>query len=308
MAHDEELFAERRRLEDRAAAHDRGSLELSVELEHRAQVKLSAAWTDAVRPLGPSVLNALSKRISERGQRSIGVSLSPLDMSFGLGTSNDVLLSLIEAEHEALASYATDREVDPKTVDSDFRPLPPIAAAMAAPDGFLVDVNRILESHDVALRLTASSQLVPVTSFELHDDVVTPTLRLLHADPRFTAAEMAYLKALQEIRNGDAGDAITDAATALQSALTVLGCSGATLGALLSSARSRGLLRGNDTPLAEAIAASGRWVAAQRNDGEAHYGNPDSTLSDAWMVVHVVGALIVRLVDTTRENGFDRTE
>jgi hypothetical protein len=34
----------------------------------------------------------------------------------------------------------------------------------------------------------------------------------------------------------------------------------------------------------------------------AHTGDADYAMSDAWMVVHVVGALITRLADTDRRN------
>ncbi|MBN9636782.1 MAG: hypothetical protein J0H22_16605 [Actinobacteria bacterium] len=298
MAHDEEVFAERQRLEARAAAHNNGTAKLTMDLEHnsRARTKLAAAWEDAVEPFGYRVKSAMEKRMSKRGARSAGVHLDPSDMHFGFSDSND-LFSLIEAEHEALVAYAAGGETNPTAkVDSDFRELPPIAVVRETPDAFLADVNRILETHDIAVRLTATSKLVPVTSFALHDAVTAPTLHLLHGHHKFASTEAAYLKALQEIRNGDAGDAITDAATALQAALTTLGCAGTNLGALISSARQRGLMRGNDTPLAEAITGTARWVAAQRNEGEAHIADADASLGDAWMVVHVVGALIIRLV------------
>lgn len=139
---------------------------------------------------------------------------------------------------------------------------------------------------------------MPVASLELNAEVVAPTITLLQSEPRFAGAEAAYQKALTEIRNRDAGDAITDAGTALQAALTALGCSGNVLSDLMKSAKRNGLIRGTDTPLADAIVAVINWVAAQRNQGEAHYADADADISDAWMVVHVVGALIVRLVDT----------
>src|SRR3954465_7201164 len=66
-------------------------------------------------------------------------------------------------------------------------------------------------------------------------------------------------------RNRDAGDAITDAGTALQAALTALGCGGNTVGDLMKSAKQIGLVRGPDTPLADAVVAVVNWVAAQRN-------------------------------------------
>jgi hypothetical protein len=74
-----------------------------------------------------------------------------------------------------------------------------------------------------------------------------PALHLPHDQARFAVTEPAYQEALTEIRNGDAGDAITDAGTALQAALMALGCKGTSLGPLLMSARERGLIRGNDS-------------------------------------------------------------
>lgn len=136
----------------------------------------------------------------------------------------------------------------------------------------------------------------------MHDAVVAPTLYLLHSQPRFADAETAYQNALKELRNRDPADAITDAATALQDVLLALGCTGNALGPLLKSARSKGLLKGSDTPLTEAIGRTD-WVSATRGEGEAHTGDPDINMSDAWMMVHVVGALAIRLseADQPRE-------
>lgn len=83
--------------------------------------------------------------------------------------------------------------------------------------------------------------------------------------------------------------------------MTALECEGKTLGELLSSAKKIGPTKGNDTPLTAAVASVVNWVAAKRNDGEAHRASPDVTLSDAWMVVHVVGALIIRLAEPRSE-------
>jgi hypothetical protein len=104
--------------------------------------------------------------------------------------------------------------------------------------------------------------------------MVEPTLYLLHSQPHFQGAEAAYQKALKELRVHDAGDAITDAAAALQEVLTALGCAGNTIGDLLKSAKNNALLKGNDTPLTDAIGKTIDWVAAKRNQGEAHRGDP----------------------------------
>jgi hypothetical protein len=71
----------------------------------------------------------------------------------------------------------------------------------------------------------------------------------------------------------------------LQDVLTGLGCTGGALGDLLKSAKNKGLLKGNDTPLTDAVCKTVDWVAAKRNQGEAHKGDPDINMSDAWMMV-----------------------
>ena len=165
----------------------------------------------------------------------------------------------------------------------------------SAPERFRQEVNRIFLAHIVGFHLHQNSHLVPIDSHEMHTAVVEPTLYLLHSQPQFAAAEAAYQKALAELRVRDAGDAITDAGVALQEVLTALGCEGNALGDLLKSARKIGLIQGKDTPLTETIGRTVDWVASMRNQGEAHKGNPEVGMPDAWMVVHVVGALIRRL-------------
>lgn len=164
-----------------------------------------------------------------------------------------------------------------------------------APESFRQEVNRIFQAHIVGFHLHQNSHLVPIVSHEMHTAVVEPTLYLLHSQPRFADAETAYQNALEQIRKRDPANAITDAGVALQEALTALGCEGKVLGDLLKSAHKIGLLKGKDTPLGEVVGRTVDWVAAMRNQGEAHKANPDVDMPDAWMVVHVVGALIIRL-------------
>jgi len=97
------------------------------------------------------------------------------------------------------------------------------------------------------------------------------------------------------LSKGDAADAVTDAGTALQEMLKSLGCRGNQLGDLIRSAKSKGLLGAHDTPLFETFEKAMHWVAADRSEkGESHHLS-DATLDDAWLIVHVVGAFIVRL-------------
>jgi hypothetical protein len=104
-----------------------------------------------------------------------------------------------------------------------------------------------------------------------------------------------YQKAIMELAASHADDAITDAGTALQETLTVLGCSGNSLGPLITDARKRGLLAPHDAKLDQSISNIMVWVSADRSElGEAHHVS-DATVEDAWLIVHIVGALILRL-------------
>jgi hypothetical protein len=260
------------------------------QLDRNVRVKLGLAWDDATRHRAfQDYVELFDELIASTTLRSIAFAIKPRAMEPGSYATNEQLLSLIEAEHEALTLLARE-------APNSYTPF--LDELTAAPEQFRNEVNRILEAHIVALSLHQNSRLIEIDSQEMHNVVVEPTLYLLHSQPRFADAETAYQKALKELRNRDAGDAITDAATALQDALLALGCTGNALGPLLKSAKSKGLLKGSDTPLTEAISKTVDWVSSTRGEGEAHTGNPDINMSDAWMMVHVVGALVIRLSET----------
>lgn len=156
-------------------------------------------------------------------------------------------------------------------------------------------INDVLNEHRIAFRMV-EGQMVSMGSDELQQQVVEPALRLL-VGRQFQSAHDAYFKALDEITKQDAGDAITDAGTALQETLTALGCEGNVLGKLLNDAKKKGILGGHDQALIDGVLKFANWAAAERNlAGDSHH-HTDATLADAWLMVHVVGALIVRLAD-----------
>ena len=157
-------------------------------------------------------------------------------------------------------------------------------------DGFWSRVNQVFSEHRVAFELSESGEMIPFTSRELHVAVVAPTLSLLSGQRQLAKVEHAYQQALEELSNGRPSDAITDAGTALQEMLTALGCEGNALGPLIMSGKKRGLFQSHDQKLLE-------WVSADRSQfGDSHHV-ADPTMSDAWLTVHVVGALILRLSD-----------
>jgi hypothetical protein len=148
--------------------------------------------------------------------------------------------------------------------------------------------------HRIAFKFV-DGELIAFESDELMQEVVEPALRLL-AGETFAGAHAAYLGALKELGK-DAANAVTDAGTALQETLTVLGCKGNALGPLLKDARRNGLLAGHDQQLVDGILKFGEWASADRSESGDSHKVSSATTADAWLMVHVVGALIVRLTD-----------
>ena len=158
---------------------------------------------------------------------------------------------------------------------------------------FARDANEIFAQERVGWEVV-DGRMIEIQSTELHHSVVEPALRLLHRG-QFASADKAYREALGELADGKPWDAITDAGTALQETLSALGCEGNQLGDLIRSARTKGLLAPHDEPLGQAIDRILQWVAADRSQmGDSHHATSASP-EDGWLIVHVVGAIIVRL-------------
>lgn len=189
----------------------------------------------------------------------------------------DMAASIVEAMLHGLIRTAAE-------YDQDVRPLL-----------FAKQVNSVLLNERVSFELVGL-EMVPKDSQELHAEVVAPLLRLLSGRPGWDDVETAYQNALRELHGGEPDDAITDAGTALQEALKQRGCSGNALGPLLASARQRGILAAHDQPLSDGIGKLIDWVSADRSTlGDGHRGASPATREDAWLTVHIVGALILRL-------------
>ncbi|HEX4443875.1 MAG TPA: hypothetical protein VHZ81_09920 [Galbitalea sp.] len=155
------------------------------------------------------------------------------------------------------------------------------------------EFNRIFDEHRIAYRVV-EGQVVERSSDELQRTVIEPALRLL-IEKKFVAAHDAYMEALKEVTAGKPGDAITDAGTALQETLTALGLKGNALGPLIADAKRKGLFAGADANLTDGIEKFLNWASANRSiAGDAHHYST-AEKDDAWLMIHVVGALIVRL-------------
>lgn len=274
------LWSEKKRIEETAAREAAGEDLWTEEIPYAARVKIAAEWRHL----------AESDRLGYRGEQKVE-----------------------EAAKAVLERFcgSLPNRVDPEqwrdTEDTDTL-LTQLGAVLAAFHLFGVDtsrlekrINGVFNSHRVAFRVV-DKQFIPFHSDELHVEVVEPTLRLL-VDSRFAGAHASYLKALKEISSNDPADAITDAGTALREAFAVLGYEGNSLGAQLKDAKKQGVLAPHDRNLADGIAKFIDWASADRSEmGDAHK-HSHASAADAWLMVHVVGALIVRLADPRHRSG-----
>lgn len=278
------LFARRKRLERLRELEEAGESFWSPEFDEAARIKILHAIEDCSNEYRRSELLQGARRlvlkdegwewlVNERWNHAYDFT------EFIKVADDEVLLSAIEA-------IALMLSVQPWEYRSE-------------PEKFHERVNTVLNEHRISYELV-ERRMVEFDSQELHTEVVAPTIRLLSGRAGWEAVESAYQDALREITEGSPEDAITDAGTALQEALTLLGCDGNSLGKLAKSARAKGLLASHDSALADGIQKVIDWVSADRSEkGDAHNATPASR-EDAWLAVHVVGALILRLSGSQR--------
>ena len=275
-------FRERMRLEELAQREAAGESFWSSDLDERTRNKLAFILDDTIEMLsGP--LSALSsweiwERLSEKIARDYGDAVREYDRDrVARETDPGVVFDLIESVGLIIE--------DPRLLDS-----------------FEKRVNEVFDNHRVSFQLAPTLQIIPRDSIEIHTAVTLPTLQLLHGRPDLAKAEAAYTEALREISDGKPAGAITHASVALQETLTALGASGNALGDQLKAAKAKTtLFAGRDQPLLDGISKVADWAAAERNsNGDAHRIT-DAVLDDAWMMVHVVGALILRLTGDPRK-------
>ena len=165
-----------------------------------------------------------------------------------------------------------------------------------ASEAYRARVNEILDDHDMAWQLVGD-EMIPRSSLAMHATIIEPVISLTSGDSRYASVEKAYRVALHELKpGGNPAHAVTMAGTSLQEMLEAVGARGNALGPLLADARKHELLAPYDSKLAEAVAAIGDWVSADRSGkGDAHHVRDDVSAEDAWRAVRVSGALILRL-------------
>jgi len=130
----------------------------------------------------------------------------------------------------------------------------------------------------------------------LHESVVKPTSTLLNSRPQFSKASAGFEAALSRLSENKPAVAITDASTAVQEFFRALGIEGGSLPDQLNSATNKGVIAPSDRKLLKPFVD---WLNAERGSrGNAHqYRDEETTKADAWLVIHVAAALVVRLSD-----------
>ncbi|MEN2742497.1 hypothetical protein ABCS02_32375 [Microbacterium sp. X-17] len=131
-------------------------------------------------------------------------------------------------------------------------------------------------------------------NFVLHSEVLRPATILLADDPTFRIASDAFQSALTRLSAGETDVALTQAATALQEHFRALGIEGNSVSDQLDKAQRAKIITGGDRGLMKPIID---WVNTDRSErGNAHrHREGDVSKADAWLMMHVVGALMVRL-------------
>lgn len=276
------LHSERKRRAARDAQEAAGASLWTEEVPQEARVKIATIWSS----IRGSLTNAAGYEFDERVGKILRVlggynagSVDPNDLV--RQSDSDVALDLIGAACIAIREGA---------------------AIARHYDSFEKFINRTFEDYRIGFRVV-DAEVIPIGSDELHAEVVAPALRLL-VDKDFEKAHKAYLDAIKEIPK-DPANAITDAGTALQETLEVLGCEGNSLGSLIKSGKKKGLLARHDARLEAGIKEFLEWASADRSEtGDGHHVTA-ATREDAWLMVHIVGALIVRLVGGGKRGELD---
>lgn len=131
-------------------------------------------------------------------------------------------------------------------------------------------------------------------NYVMHSEVLRPATLLLGDDPVFRTASDAYQSALARLTKGETDVALTQAATSLQEFFRALGVEGNSVSDQLDNAQRHNVISPADRSLMKPLI---NWVNADRSyRGNAHrHREGDVTRADAWLMMHVVGALMVRL-------------
>lgn len=275
------LYAERLRRAKIESLEAEGESFWTSELEATARTKLQYAIMDLLEAIGP-YRKTISKDLTELLCRQIGLDIGHFTSSSGYATHYHFVDAIdsqwtVEVALSAVELAATAGRV--------YRAESPSVGE--ASEQYEETVADILNSHRVAVRLV-EGKIVPIESEALHVEVVEPVLRLFFGDSVWDPVQAGFMAALEELHGGKPEDAITDAVGALQEALKLVGGRGTTVSAQMKDLSNRGILSPYDKHMAN-------WFEAERSaEGDVH-NTAAAEPVDAWLMLHVVGAWILRI-------------
>ena len=153
-------------------------------------------------------------------------------------------------------------------------------------------VNEAAARFRVGIRLEGS-RFVELTSEHFHETVTRPALLLL-SEPGLEEVDGLYRKAYERLLAGDAGGAITAAASAVEQMLRELGSSGGGLQPLARHARAQGrITAGVEQQIVK--------LDAFRAESDAHSAGTDEP-EPARLVVNIAASILLYL-GGARANG-----
>lgn len=277
------LYSRRKRLKELSEAETRGESFWSEHFDENARMRLVYALNSACGN-DPQIIEAYAIRARRLILEELGL---PFLRRRDANPYPDLRECIIDGDDEFL----------PNVIEAIYRTLAdfvPDYTRPGSPSRFADTVNTVLREHRISFEFVGA-EIVPLASQELHAEIVAPALRLLSGRTGWAKIEAAYQDALGEIANGKSTDAITDVGTALQETFIALECKGNALGPLVKSARDKGLLGPHDMLMTDVIERLVHWVSADRSERGDSHKVAEITTQDAWLAVHVVGALILRL-------------
>lgn len=232
-------------------------------------------------------LTNIPHRVFSRADRRLGDDRSSEDI-LNAGGDDEERLDALAAVVGAFSwlAHNDDELIDSYSNRPDYEPSYSV-------DTFIEVVNdRLL--HARADWLFEDGRFQERGNYVLHSEVLRPATILLADDPAFRTASDAFQSALTRLSKGETDVALTQAATSLQEFFRALGVEGNSVSDQLDAAQRQNVISPADRSLMKPLIG---WVNADRSDrGNAHrHREGDVTKADAWLMMHVVGALMVRL-------------
>lgn len=279
------FFRRRKELKDRAERESRGESFWSRDLSHETRTRLAilCRWAQA-QVSGDPIAVAWESLCFEEGTLSLTGSRRPEEdwFAYTFGDDPEKTAAGLEAFIAGLAeSYGW--EVRRQLISQ---------------------IQAVLESDRVSWVVDQDGEIAELESFALHANVLKPSISLLRdAGQEWAPVETAFSDALGELADGKASDAVTDAGTALQQALQAAGYEGSTIGALMKSAKKAGFFTQHDEKLSQGLVNFFDWASANRSERGDNHNVVEISKADGWLMVHIVGAIIVWLHESSDSAG-----